>query len=610
MNEIQSTVERLENKAWWLRFQTIIVILLLVGAIFSLSFPAESELNAGPYAGGLMGLLLLFALFAFYQQARMTRLRRQLAKYLSESDALEDRAEELEKLAVRDALTGLYNRRLAEERLGEEVCRAERAKRPLTVLMIDLDRFKQINDGYGHAAGDLILQECAAHLRKATRSSDVAARLGGDEFLVLLPECSSAHVKNVLVHLGPFEVNFKGQTIPVAFSIGSAEFKPPESPERLLERADQNLYEIKRRRKEAAKISLAAPASAATVRKDWSPHPSTSPSKGRRTERIMLEIPIRVLSFGGAAGGFSEDTRTILVNRHGGLIALRHPVAQDEIIRIINLENLREDDFRVAGLSRQDGPDYAEWGVECLDKNRSLWEIDFPPPLEVNDAKGGALLQCEACGKQSFMVLSLTEVGTLDSDGAIEKFCEKCGELKRWAYTEEIRVPKIPVPALDHVSNAPISESAPSTMPVQNEPVESGPPVEAPPTSQLTNPPPSGQLSASRPSAERAPAEATSPPPQVGDKKKERRVHRRLTLKLPALVRNQVGETELAMTENISKGGLGVGLTMKLSLGERVSVICPYSGSEQEIEQKAEVKRCLSLYGGQKWFYGFCYMTR
>lgn len=256
MNGIEVTLRRLENRDWWLWSGAIIVTLLLTGAVISLSLPhvlivdeAESQYDLSQNVRGLMGLVLLFDIYTIYQQLQMTRLRRQLVQHLKVNSALEVRAEQLKNLAVLDPLTGLYNRRLIEERLAEEASRSQRGCRPLTVLMIDLDDFKQINDGYGHAAGDLVLQECAAHLKKATRASDVAARLGGDEFLVLLPECSEAQVSHVLNHLGTFGVDFKERRIPVAFSIGTAEYQPPESPAQLLERADQNLYEEKRSRK-------------------------------------------------------------------------------------------------------------------------------------------------------------------------------------------------------------------------------------------------------------------------------------------------------------------------------------------------------------------------
>jgi hypothetical protein len=108
-------------------------------------------------------------------------------------------------------------------------------------------------------------------------------------------------------------------------------------------------------------------------------NPATTGLQGRRTERIVLEIPIRVVSYGGSAGKFSEDTRTLMVNRDGDLIPLHHHLVPDEFIRITNLTNLREADFRVVGLARQESREDAQWGVKCLETDRCLWEIDFPP---------------------------------------------------------------------------------------------------------------------------------------------------------------------------------------------------------------------------------------
>ncbi len=113
------------------------------------------------------------------------------------------RAKEFLKLAMLDPLTGLHNRRFAQERLVAEMARSGRHGHPLTVLMIDLDGFKQINDRYGHWGGDLVLKEFAQRLCRAIRGSDLAIRLGGDEFVVLLPECQWLHRCNTLVYPRP-----------------------------------------------------------------------------------------------------------------------------------------------------------------------------------------------------------------------------------------------------------------------------------------------------------------------------------------------------------------------------------------------------------------------
>jgi diguanylate cyclase (GGDEF)-like protein len=130
--------------------------------------------------------------------------------------------------------------------LAAEVARSERKGHPLTILTLDLNNFKHINDTYGHPAGDLVLQEFAARLNNVIRGGDLAVRLGGDEFLVLLPECTSQQLQLVLGRLGSLEVNWQGQEIPITFSAGWKQYEMGERPEEMLARADEVLYTRKR----------------------------------------------------------------------------------------------------------------------------------------------------------------------------------------------------------------------------------------------------------------------------------------------------------------------------------------------------------------------------
>ena len=107
------------------------------------------------------------------------------------SEHVEQLMAELDEAARTDRLTGLANRRALEEDFRRETARAARTGEPIALVAIDLNRFKDINDVYGHAAGDLALVRVAEHMRRVLRTTDVAARVGGDEFLLLLPNADA-----------------------------------------------------------------------------------------------------------------------------------------------------------------------------------------------------------------------------------------------------------------------------------------------------------------------------------------------------------------------------------------------------------------------------------
>jgi len=248
-------VSQPENQNWWLLGHSVFVIALLALVVIPFSIPSiarKVEIDLGIKATevvlGLVILVVLFDLFAAYQQFLIRRLRRQLAEKHWHSDLLRN-------LAMLDPLTGLYNRRFAEQRLAAEVSRSERKGHPLTVLTLDLNNFKEINDTHGHAAGDQVLQEFAVQLNKVIRGSDLAVRLGGDEFLVLLPECTMEQLELVVGRLGVLEVDWQGRKIPVTFSAGWKQYQPGESPGEMLARADEILYTRKRASKKVRESS-------------------------------------------------------------------------------------------------------------------------------------------------------------------------------------------------------------------------------------------------------------------------------------------------------------------------------------------------------------------
>ena len=157
----------------------------------------------------------------------------------------------LEKLAVRDELTGLYNYRYLHTRMNEEFKRAERYRDPLACAMLDIDHFKGVNDSFGHATGDRVIAEVASRLRNAVREIDVVARYGGEEFLLVLP---STHFTGALIvadrvwrSVGsePFEVDGQAHHITVSVGVALYPSRDVKSKDQLIKAADKALYQAK-----------------------------------------------------------------------------------------------------------------------------------------------------------------------------------------------------------------------------------------------------------------------------------------------------------------------------------------------------------------------------
>lgn len=166
-------------------------------------------------------------------------------------DVTEQRRQQfrLEALAHRDSLTGLYNRTYFEHRLSEDMSRARAEDIGLALLYIDLDGFKPVNDRYGHAAGDAVLQEVALRLRKCLRQNDVVCRIGGDEFTVILSGVSShsdtdSISRQMLESLAPPCVTH-GEEHLLGASIGIAFMSPSDTPQELVRKSDAAMYSAK-----------------------------------------------------------------------------------------------------------------------------------------------------------------------------------------------------------------------------------------------------------------------------------------------------------------------------------------------------------------------------
>jgi len=212
--------------------------LLYLGPILGMGLILYNFIKGSSADARLPGILVVCALIVGLVLARQyTLLQDNIRLY-----------KDMEKLAVTDALTGLYNRHFFNTAIVQEIKRAERYRRPLSVLMMDVDNFKAYNDTYGHLEGDKTLRAVAELLRSRMRSADLLARFGGDEFVAILPETNFEQAEaagrkieqTITEHFKQFNLGM---------SIGIAVSKAGISSTNLLAEADRQLYRVKPKRK-------------------------------------------------------------------------------------------------------------------------------------------------------------------------------------------------------------------------------------------------------------------------------------------------------------------------------------------------------------------------
>jgi diguanylate cyclase (GGDEF)-like protein len=258
-NEIRKNLRKIARSNWTLWFLAMVIALALTLAVATLSmtviFDAQDPFyifRMSQAVRGLVAMMLIFSIYTLYQQMQLMQARKRLAEEVEISTEQHLLAESYLKLAMVDPLTGLHNRRYAQERLLAEMSRAERMKTTLTVLMLDLDELKKLNDRHGHAAGDLALKTFGERLSRAIRGSDLAVRIGGDEFVVLLPECDTQQVRLVLDRLTNLSIDTESGKAEFRYSAGFTDYQYGETQEELLDRADHALYTEKQARNNAA----------------------------------------------------------------------------------------------------------------------------------------------------------------------------------------------------------------------------------------------------------------------------------------------------------------------------------------------------------------------
>ena len=179
------------------------------------------------------------------------KVGRTILKFIVGDDVEVQYHEEIYRLMTTDGLTQLHNKRYFDEMLDREVARAKRYKRTFSLLVFDIDLFKNINDRFGHLAGDAILRQLGAVLLGRLRVNDVLARIGGEEFALITPEVGLDGATELAgkIHrlIADTRFEFEGTRVAVTVSVGAAEWQPHyEDPSDLFKAADEKMFEAKR----------------------------------------------------------------------------------------------------------------------------------------------------------------------------------------------------------------------------------------------------------------------------------------------------------------------------------------------------------------------------
>lgn len=425
----------------WAVWHGAVTLLLLSGVILLLCFPSSAFLGDSAtklVVIGLLGLWLATAFTLNRQRSSLAVVRKALIEQMDAATKHSARAERFYGLSISDPLTGLYNRRFGETRLEEEIAKTETSGDPLVVLAMDFDRFKQINDTLGHAAGDLALKEFSRRLQRAVRACDLPIRVGGDEFLVILPDCPLHNVQTIISRMHSIEFAFNGKRVPLSFSYGMAQYQVNDTPEAIIKRADHRLYDVKAEKKKAAARAVeskAAPETPGRVqpradRCQYLPPPADKRREPiRQSVRLPIETPVFLIGSDLHGKGFSEETVALNVSPHGAAILSCQKLTAEQEIIVRCLDTNQDAEARVVRTMELPTGDFA-YGLAFVVPEANIWGVKFPPLLDAEE-RAGSLFACTRCNSREELDPADAACGNA-SEKTIVRSCKRCGSETAW----------------------------------------------------------------------------------------------------------------------------------------------------------------------------------